>query len=132
MATDEELMLKSMPFFPHDALMIYDPKIQRLFHWGGHAAFGKYNMLCGYLCFVDNHIALFNNDVEKSITAGALLTSADDAEEFLAKCAELGLINPELWSMGKVCSDRMIRNAQYRAHKQSAGAKGGRPKKQAG
>lgn len=130
--TVEELMLEGLPFFPHDSDARRDPKIRRLLHWGGMAAYGRWWCLCEYLAYVENHIALFNNDVEKSITAAELETTVEDAEAFLGQLALLRLIDPELWAAGKVCNERMVENAQYRARKQAAGAKGGRPKKQAG
>lgn len=130
MATVEEAALEPLLYFPHDSNARRDPKIRRLLHWGGMAAYGRWWALCEYLAFVDNHIALFNNDVEKSITAAELEMSVADAEAFLAQLALLHLIDPELFAEGRVCNARMVENALVRARKQAAGAKGGRPKKQ--
>ena len=126
----EEAALEPLLYFPHDSNARRDPKIRRLLHWGGMAAYGRWWALCEYLAFVDNHIALFNNDVEKSITAAELELTVNDAEAFLAQLALLRLIDPELFAEGRVCNARMVENALVRARKQAAGAKGGRPKKQ--
>ena len=130
MATVEEAALEPLLYFPHDSNARRDPKIRRLLHWGGMAAYGRWWALCEYLAFVDNHIALFNNDVEKSITAAELEMTVADAEAFLAQLALLHLIDQELFAEGRVCNARMVENALVRARKQAAGAKGGRPKKQ--
>lgn len=131
MDTVEQMALEPLLYFPHDSNSRRDPKIRRLLHWGGMAAYGRFWSLCEYLAFVDNHIALFNNPVEKSIVAAELEMTESDAEAFLSQLSLLGLIDAELFAAGKICNNRMVENALVKARKQAAGSKGGRPKKRA-
>lgn len=122
---------KELLFYSHDTDMRHDPKCKRLRLMLGVEGYGRLNMLFECLGGFYGHIIPFSTALDKAVLASELECSVKEAERFCAACAECGLINAELWEMGKVSSDRMQRNAYQKAQKSAAGRSGGRRKKSA-
>ena len=125
---EAKLAAQPMAFFYHDVSASRDIKLKKLRKRRGMAGIGYWWVLCEYLAFVSSHIAGFQHFEDKQNLAEEIFMTVEEAEDFLKELAELGLINKELFENGKVSSDRMCANAQYRAKKSSSGSSGGKAK----
>ncbi len=120
--------MKPMPYFGHDSNAHDDIKCKLLMLRGGVEAYGRWWLLCELLASVNGHRIDYTTDDYRQVVALSLQCTVEQADTFLGWCAELGLINAELFGCGVIVSDRMSHNAQCVAKKIVSGRRGGRKK----
>lgn len=120
---------KMMPYFFHDSTAHEDVKCRMLMIEHGVEGYGRWWLLCEALAFCDKH-RLPCKGSGLTLLAESLRCSADECKAFLDTCAEVGLIEPDLYAAGFVVSDRMLRNSMLFGRNRVNGAKGGRPRKE--
>lgn len=123
------LALKPMRYFSHDSDANRDIKCRRLIARQGVEGYGRWWLLCEALASTDNHRFDWGREDDRWILTDEIMYSdQSEAQAFLSDCAEIGLINPELWGECIVTSDRMNDNALYFGRNRANGAKGARSK----
>lgn len=123
------LALKPMRYFSHDSDANRDIKCRRLIARQGVEGYGRWWLLCEALASTDNHRFDWEREDDRWILTDEIMYSdQSEAQAFLSDCAEIGLINPELWGECIVTSDRMNDNALYFGRNRANGAKGARSK----
>lgn len=123
----QEALAKPMEWFKMDADFMRDRKVRRLAAKGGWEYIGKLVVLYSCLAAEGGHIYDVSTDEDVCFMLSDMTSPGCEMEEselvsFLDLLARLGLIDPEMYGESKVCSDRMIRNAEVFAN-QSAMAK---------
>ena len=123
------LALKPMRYFSHDSDANRDIKCRRLIARQGVEGYGRWWLLCEALASTDNHRFDWGREDDRWILTDEIMYSdQSEAQAFLSDCAEIGLINTELWGECIVTSDRMNDNALYFGRNRANGAKGARSK----
>ena len=123
------LALKPMRYFSHDSDANRDIKCRRLIARQGVEGYGRWWLLCEALASTDNNRFDWGREDDRWILTDEIMYSdQSEAQAFLSDCAEIGLINPELWGECIVTSDRMNDNALYFGRNRANGAKGARSK----
>lgn len=120
------LALEPMRYFSHDSDANRDKKCRKLMARHGLEGYGRWWLLCEALASTDGHRFDWNAPDERWMLADELMCGTDEgrAESFLSDCAEIGLINPEMWGRGVVSSDRMFENSLYFGKKRASGIMG--------
>lgn len=119
---------KPMAYFSHDAAAHDDIKCKLLMVRGGVEAYGRWWLLCEMLASANAHRIDYTTDDYRQMVALSLQCQVEQADTFLGWCADLGLINKELFGNGVIASERMSRNAEMYAHKAVSGSRGGKRK----
>lgn len=123
-----EALQEPMKYLRHDTDAHKDPQIGELVIIGGMKYYGLYWLLAESLA---THTPHFYNRAKRSDERALKRDlsylediSAEELEQFLQTLAELGLINTEMWSEQKVCSDRVIRECEKYAKSVAGKRKG--------
>ena len=120
------LALKPMRYFSHDSDAREDIKCKYLIREFGMGGYGMWWVLCEILAAAEGHRVDYKDRVKRWYLEEEMRSTGDELNSFLDTCAEVGLINGELWDSGIISSDRMNGNALYFGEKKEHAYKGAR------
>lgn len=127
----EEALPKPMPWFPLDSDFLRDVKVRRLAIYGGWRYIALYIDLIAVLASTDNHIYDLSDEMGwtfllSDMSVAGCELDEDSLREFVGVLLKLGLVDNGMWDESrKLCSERMLRNAEGHAESVAKGkAKG--------
>lgn len=109
----QEAARRPMLYFPHDADAASDIKCKRLVRRAGMAGYGRWWRLCELMAQMDGHAVPFETAEDREVLAEELQLAPEECQGFVATLADVGLVDAEAASEGRLVSDRMAENALY-------------------
>ena len=122
--------MKAGKFFPVPYMGHLAPDVQELRYATGRTigeTLGLWHILLGFMYEYEGSITL--NDAREKIIASNMGISVDELRGFLKSCAEVGLIDSGFLAKGKITSNGVQGQVDYKNRKREVGKLGGRPKK---
>ena len=120
--------MKAGKFYPVPYMGHLEPDVQELMEvQGGLIAYARWHILLGFMYEYDGAITL--TDTRRNILARNLQIDGEGLDSFLRSCAEIGLIDAGFLDKGKVTSNGVQGQVDFRKMKREVGKLGGRPSK---
>ena len=120
------LALKPMRYFSHDSDAREDIKCKYLIREFGVKGYGMWWILCEILAGTESHRIDYSDRMQRWYLEEEMRSSGEELEAFLNTCAEVGLINGDIWGERIITSDRMNENSLYFGEKKEHAYKGAR------
>lgn len=124
----QEALREPMPWFPLDSDFMRDVKVRRLALYGGWAYIGMWAAFMACLAGIaDGHIYDVSDDfgwdcLRSDMAVVGCELSDDDLREFIGVLLKLELLDNSMYDEStKLCSDRMMRNAENYADRRAGG-----------
>lgn len=116
--------MKAGKFYPVPYMGHLEPDVQELMEvQGGLIAYARWHILLGFMYEYDGAITL--TDTRRNVLARNLQLDGEGLDSFLASCAEIGLIDAGFLDKGKVTSNGVQGQVDFKKTKADAGRKSG-------
>lgn len=116
--------MKAGKFYPVPYMGHLEPDVQELMEvQGGLIAYARWHILLGFMYEYDGAITL--TDTRRNILARNLQLDVEGLDSFLRSCAEIGLIDAGFLDKGKITSNGVQGQMEFKKMKADAGRKSG-------
>lgn len=125
----QDASMEPLRYFSHDSDAADDIKCKRLIRRLGYEGYGMWWRVCELMAAATGHTLPCATDEDREILCDELRCDEEALSVFVATLADVGLIDCDALSEGRIASRRMIDNALKFGRLRVNGRRGGRPKR---